>query len=68
MKRPFTLSEQSRTELDTLSADEWRKAVQSVPSCKRKDATILKLYFTCLRDAKTLCEDIDNEQLFLVNV
>ena len=60
-RKPFQLTAQSRSELDSISADEWRKAVASVPLCKKKDSTILKLYFTCLSGAKQICCDVQNE-------
>ena len=62
------MSDACQRDLYSITQDEWRRAILNVPHVNKKDATILKLYFTCLKPAQHICADEDNDSLFVKNV
>ena len=44
----FELSEESKYEMDSITKEQWKIAQNTVLQCKKKEVTILKLYFSCM--------------------
>ena len=57
----FELSEESRQGLEQVSNEQWKHAANNLIHCKKKEVTILKLYFCCMQSSI----DISNDQAFL---
>ena len=52
--------------MDSITTQQWKLAQNTVLQCKKKEVTILKLYFSCMENANEF--EIGNEQVFLGNV